>query len=179
MDPDDAILENLTLEKIYGIYDDDPAIITNYQIKLTNIYPEKIAESKIRRIIQLIKLGADHTSYRDDQGFTNLHIAIMDDNFPFVEVMLEYDADPNLLTREGYSTLSILTANSTNVDMAYLLIRHGANVNFEDEHGTVLDSAEENGLTEIASLLKRYGAKHFHLIDPDQLDLGFEEDEDI
>jgi ankyrin repeat protein len=131
-------------------------------------------------VARMIKLGADIES-ETSEGGTALVFAISEYHVNTVNILLDNNADPNKITLKYESPLLIAIksrnqkqpiVNSVNsplmnhyidsIGMAIVesLIRHGADLNFQDRYGaTPLNYASIYGLTGFADMLIYYGAE--------------------
>lgn len=81
----------------------------------------------------------------DDEGLTPLHNAVLEENFPFVTLLLKHQANPNMHAKYGYTPLH-LSVIQQQIDIAKLLITNGADINSIDEDGaTPLQIAKQYG----------------------------------
>ncbi|UCB44391.1 MAG: ankyrin repeat domain-containing protein [Spirochaetota bacterium] len=111
---------------------------------------------------KLIEEGAD-VNARCSRGRTPLMWAAGWSSPDVVKLLIEAGADINAKSeKEGQTALLILASSGFDYyyEIVEILIEEGANINAQDDNGyTALMYAEEQGLTEIAKLLKEAGAK--------------------
>jgi len=93
-------------------------------------------------------------------GFTLLGLAAFFGHFILAQELLEKGADPNISANNPYKVAPLHSACATsNLEMATLLIKHGADVNAKQMHNvTPLHSAAHNGKTDLVQLLVDKGA---------------------
>lgn len=95
---------------------------------------------------------------RDPDGRSLLHEAVFNDSEPMVSMLLQMQADPNVLTVSKRTPLHECAYNAT-ADMARRLLEHGADPSLQDDLGyTPLHIAAEDGHSEMVSLLITSGA---------------------
>lgn len=83
-----------------------------------------------------------------------LHTAISGNNIPVAKMLLEANAEVNVLQSSRQSPLH-LAAQSGNIDLIILLLEYGADVEIKNDQGqTPSDLAAERGHTEIAEILQ-------------------------
>jgi ankyrin repeat protein len=111
----------------------------------------------------LIKAGSK-LNWPNDHGITPLISAVIENDNIMVKLLLEKGADVNLGdTRDGYldQTPLMYAASYGYKEIAYILIKNGANVNKKDKNGeTALDYAIRNNSNEIISYLETVGVTH-------------------
>jgi len=104
----------------------------------------------------LIENGAE-INYMASDGMTALLAAVQNNNFEQVKVLLEAGANPEVVDRQsGYSALMIAQRE----DIAYLLLKFGANPNFIAANGTTaLSKAATEHNRNRLNLLQQFGAQ--------------------
>lgn len=111
----------------------------------------------------LIEKGASIDA-RDGNDWTPLYGATLDDNLKCALILLQNNANPNVIGAGDGCTPLILAANNGNKDLITLLIKSGAEVNAATKSGwTALHSAADKfvyggGNSENIELLLSYGA---------------------
>ncbi|KAH9015338.1 hypothetical protein EDB85DRAFT_1875891 [Lactarius pseudohatsudake] len=113
----------------------------------------------------LLEHNADVNS-RTDEGETPLYFIISkyDDFHPAVVVdivqrLLEHEADPNACENNNHSTPLHEASSNGFLEVARLLLRHGANVDERDREGrTPFQVASSKGHDEMTKLLLEYGS---------------------
>jgi ankyrin repeat protein len=93
-------------------------------------------------------------------GFTALGLASFFGHFTVVNQLLDKGANPNTASNNPFKVAPIHSACAISaVELAELLIKHGANVNAKQMQGvTPLHSAAHNGQTKLTKLLIDHGA---------------------
>jgi ankyrin repeat protein len=105
----------------------------------------------------LVNHGAD-VNARDRHGRCIVHDLVFLGSDQLLEFILQNEADPNILTSEGDSPLSI-AAQENKVTPVGLLVRYGASVHAKGRYGeTALYVAARNGHREVYRLLLTLGA---------------------
>jgi len=131
------------------------------------------SDGNVAAIRRLCKLGADVRSSEDDR--TALMFAVEGNHVESVKALLDLGANPNdrYLSSKGGDTVLERAVGEGEVDIVAELLRHGAYPNTVDEdHLTLLDyelkpdCPKWSSCDEIASLLRRYGAKRAAEIQP-------------
>ena len=126
-----------------------------------NIF-EASATGQTERVRALIKQDASLANAFSPDGFMPLGLAVFFGHRQTVEVLLAAGAEVNTASRETMKVTPLHSAAAARqVEIARLLIVHGANVNAEQaESGfTPLHEAAANGDIEFATLLLEHGAK--------------------
>ena len=116
------------------------------------------ANGQLKMVRHLIQLGGDPKSAQDTAGNTLLLEAVQKNDFDFVRFLLtEAKVDPNIANRLGQTALMKACAYG-HLDMAQLLIVHGAIVDVADISGsTVLHNAVTASSPEsLAWMLRQY-----------------------
>ena len=93
-------------------------------------------------------------------GFTPLHLAAFFGQAETTRILLDLDADPNVVSRNELKVMPLHSAAAgRHVDVARLLVEADADVNATQRHGyTPLHAAAENDDVELAELLLDAGA---------------------
>lgn len=122
---------------------------------------EAAATGQIERVRALIKNDASLANAFSPDGFTPLGLAVFFGHRETVETLLAAGAEVNTPSRESMKVTPLHSAAAARqVEIARLLIAHGANVNAtQAESGfTPLHEAALNGNLEFARLLLDHGA---------------------
>lgn len=90
-----------------------------------------------RMVRHLIQLGVDPTTARDKEGNSLLHAALeLGGDAEFVKYLLtEARVDPNAVNGNGVTALMTVCRNGS-LDIAKLLVAHGAKVDLSDHYGS-------------------------------------------
>jgi ankyrin repeat protein len=89
-------------------------------------------------------------------GHTPLHIAALNGNFKMVNMLLESDADPNVVNKDGFTAL-MFAAHFNNDKIATSLLDKGARVEAVDKDAdTAVCIASVKGHTKMVELLIDY-----------------------
>lgn len=111
-----------------------------------------VIENDIAKLAELISAGKDINA-RDDNGWTGLHFAAQDRNIEIINLLLENDADPNLIDIYGNGPLWTATMNARgNFECVVALLEHNALPDQKNKAGrSPLDMANtiRHGLEEI------------------------------
>ena len=108
--------------------------------------------------LHLLDLGADGAAV-DKNGESALIWAAFNGTARVAERLLDMGVDVDFQAHDGNTALADAVRRE-HVDLVRLLLERGADPNKEDKAGrTPLDAAEAKGLTEIAALLRRFGAE--------------------
>jgi ankyrin repeat protein len=122
---------------------------------------EAAATGQIERVRALIKSDASLANAFSPDGFTPLGLAVFFGHRETVETLLAAGAEVNTPSRESMKVTPLHSAAAARqVEIARVLIAHGANVNAtQAESGfTPLHEAALNGNLEFARLLLDHGA---------------------
>ena len=97
---------------------------------------------------------------KDSIGETPLHVAVENNNYQIVQLLLEHGADVNILDDYNDTPLHLASAKDLNISIVQLLLEHGADVEIrENRNGdTPLHLASYNGNYQIVQLLLEHGA---------------------
>jgi len=112
--------------------------------------------SKVQRCLSLVFKYFKFSK----KGFSALHCAAGQGKIGIVRMLLNYNANPDLQTRDGYTAL-MLTASSTRAwpEVADALLKSGTNPNVRDMNGnTALHHASRNVHVRLVQLLCNRGA---------------------
>lgn len=120
-------------------------------VKNYNRYPD------IHEFMKQI-LNTDNINIRNSTGNTPLHIACDKDYVSCTKLLLEFGADPNLLSDNTTFPL-YAAAQKGHTECVELLLNHGAKIDMvSDENATALYAASSADRTECVKLLLDYGA---------------------
>src|SRR6185295_18847063 len=122
---------------------------------------EAAATGQTERVRALIKKDASLTNAFSPDGFTPLGLAVFFGHRETVEALLAAGAEVNTPSRESMKVTPLHSAAAARqVEIARVLIAHGANVNAmqADSGFTPLHEAALNGNLEFARLLLEHGA---------------------
>ncbi|EAY20292.1 hypothetical protein TVAG_192680 [Trichomonas vaginalis G3] len=96
---------------------------------------------------------------KDKDGYTSLHIAVLNNYKEIVELLISHGANINETDNMGKTALHYAAAKFCGKETAELLISHGANINEKDNDGyTALHIATHYNRKETAELLLSHGA---------------------
>ena len=119
---------------------------------------EAIARGDIDDIARHIRVNPSVVNKAGRGQYTPLHVAVLRNNLSAVELLIEYKADPNLLTSADENVLHLAVKRGTSV-MVETLMKAGANPSQRDRVGwTPLHHAAAKSKTEIAKVLIAMGA---------------------
>ena len=122
---------------------------------------EAAATGRTDRVRLLISTNSELINAFSSDGFTPLGLAVFFGHRDAVEALLSAGADVNLASRESMKVTPLQSAAaSRRLEIARILIAHGANVNTSqpDTGFTALHEAASNGDIEFAKLLLEQGA---------------------
>lgn len=124
---------------------------------------------RVRSLIA--KQGTEIVNSQDKQsGYSGLHYAARNNHYDICRLLLQYGADPNLVTNSCRSAALHRAAYMGHVDVVRLLIEHRANVLLVDCDGkTALHKCVENkskqGWIQVAQLLVKADSKLLQMAD--------------
>lgn len=100
-------------------------------------------------------------NFKNNSGYTPLLLAVRNNNYTFVNLLLEYMADPNCFSSEiaGCETPLTIASENNYYDIASVLLDYGANPNAKNKLGySPIHLAAKNGHLNIILLLTTRGA---------------------
>jgi ankyrin repeat protein len=108
------------------------------------------------KIVQMLLTHGAQVNVANHNGQTALTVAIVERNALLVRILLDAHADPNAIDRlQGNASALILAAKARRVDIAEMLLKKGANVQFKDEFGkSAIDYAREYGPKKMTEILR-------------------------
>lgn len=95
----------------------------------------------------LLKDFKTNPNIQDQDGWTSLYIACDNNNFKIAELLIKYNADPNLADNDSKITPLLIAASKANVELMKLLINNNAEVNINTLFGTPLHAAAKCNYT--------------------------------
>ncbi len=109
----------------------------------------------------LITSYSQDVNVSSDDSFTPLHVASIEGRFTVVQVLLKHQADVNARTKYNWAPLHFTSLYTHHqLEVARLLIEHGAHVNLKGDSGetplSLLSMKDEN--LEVAEMLLEHGA---------------------
>ncbi|MDD2898325.1 MAG: ankyrin repeat domain-containing protein [Desulfuromonadaceae bacterium] len=110
----------------------------------------------------LVELFLNHGASLDDarSGETPLHGAIAEHHRDVAELLINRGANVTIKNMSGRTPLHFLAALMDDQNLAEMMISRGAGVNAKDKSGyTPLEMAVKAGNKQVASVLRKYGAK--------------------
>ena len=121
---------------------------------------EETCLGEVKKVTQLLVEKPELLNSFSADGFTLLGLAAFFGHLNLAQKLLKKGADPNISANNPYKVASLHSACATsNLEMATLLIEHGADVNAKQMHNvTPLHSAAHNGKTDLVQLLVDKGA---------------------
>jgi ankyrin repeat protein len=122
-----------------------------------NIF-EAAAVGRLDRVQELLNKSPELIKAYSPDGWTALHLSL--DHLDVVDLLLDRGADVNAVTKNAFSATPLQgAAMFQTIDLAKVLIKHGANVNCRAAAGvTPLHEVSKNGQIEFAKLLLDNGA---------------------
>jgi ankyrin repeat protein len=107
---------------------------------------------------ELLNKSPDLIKAYSPDGWTALHLSL--DHLDVVDLLLDRGADVNAVTKNAFSATPLQgAAMFQTIDLAKVLIKHGANVNCRGAAGvTPLHEVSRSGQIEFAKLLLDHGA---------------------
>jgi ankyrin repeat protein len=116
----------------------------------------------VPRIANILKTDPKAGERKDARGLPALHQAVAMDQREIVKMFLEKGCNPEVRSTDdsgGHTTALTDAAFWGRLEIAELLLKHGAKVNAADEKGvTALHEAARLGQLRVAELLLKHGA---------------------
>ncbi|MGH9665618.1 MAG: ankyrin repeat domain-containing protein [Bryobacteraceae bacterium] len=110
-------------------------------------------------VVEALLAHGAKVNVRDDAGQTPLHEAALGGSAKAAEILLAHGAEIDAKDRESGATPLYYAATWGRVAVTQLLLQKGAAVNVADAKGVgILRATEQNGQSEAAALLRKYGA---------------------
>ena len=104
----------------------------------------------------------DNVNCRSSVGKTLLYIACRDGHSDCVKLLLEHNADPNIVSIENVSPLYMASQNGHS-DCVKLLLEHNADPNIVSiENVPPLYIADQNGNSECVKIIRQYQKIHWN-----------------
>jgi uncharacterized protein len=112
------------------------------------------------RLAELLEPDSSSVNEHSPDGFTPLGLACFFRRTDAVRYLIDKGADPNLSSKNSFTVAPIHSAVAgRDVEIAKLLLEHGANVNARQQKGiTPILAAAHNGQIEMVKLLVKHGA---------------------
>jgi len=119
------------------------------------LFPNIIAEAIQLDTFDTLRILVE--SYLDNEDSTKplLYLAVDSNDFELTELFLQEHFDPNIVSDPNDMSCLMLAVHNNNVDIASLLIKNGADIEYTTSNGfNAYMIAERFNYTEILSLLK-------------------------
>ena len=142
-------IDKWLLEEDEGIYDWDESF---YDEESMNVLMKAVINNDLDTL-QANVMNQARLEETNDDGYTALHIAVLEDNVPFAKLLLEAGSPVDTVD-EYYYTPLIDAIYYENPKMVELLLQHGASLNFLD--GEAYEMADSINNAEINELISRY-----------------------
>jgi ankyrin repeat protein len=116
----------------------------------------KEQRQEMQRIRNTVSANPGSVNSPNSQGYTLLHLAVLNNYMPLVDWLKEHGADPNASGQNGDRPLhaAVISDHSSDGRVILSLLRMGADVNAANDYGdTPLHRAAYLGLTEKVRLL--------------------------
>lgn len=111
---------------------------------------------KTQAAVALLDVGAKPDTRAGAAHFTPLMLSALAGTKPVTQVLLQYQANPNLKNDSGYTAL-MMAAAKNHVDQVHMLLRAGADTSMRSpEKKTALEMALENEATQAAEAIQQY-----------------------
>ena len=121
---------------------------------------EAAGTGQTQRLNGLVAADPSLVNSHANDGFTPLGLAVFFGHLDTVKALLDAGADPNLASREAMKVTPLASASAAReLDIARILIEHGANVNARAANDlTPLHESAATGKVEFVKLLLEHGA---------------------
>eukprot|EP01103_Thecamoeba_quadrilineata_P003015 TRINITY_DN12850_c0_g1_i1.p1 TRINITY_DN12850_c0_g1~~TRINITY_DN12850_c0_g1_i1.p1 ORF type:complete len:475 (-),score=73.71 TRINITY_DN12850_c0_g1_i1:18-1409(-) len=141
-------------------------LMTKKGVPINNKHPNPVANPLFSAIeagyfdlaVQLLRMGADpnHTVFNEARPLIHF---VLRGNYEAVKLLLQYRADTELKSRDGFPAL-YFAAQIGNARIVQLLLQYDANINFasENNHSTPLHIAVQRKHEEVVRILLENGA---------------------
>ena len=117
---------------------------------------EAVKDDDMKACAEALKNGAN-TRARYNNGITLIEMALLNNDFEMVKILVEHNANVNTISKHGEPMLATAIDYGDEETVKYL-IEHGANVNAQNRHATLLTYAITTRRRSIAMLLLEKGA---------------------
>ena len=117
---------------------------------------EAVKDDDIKACGEALEDGANVRA-RYNSGMTLIEMALLNNDFEMVKMLVEHKANVNTISKRGDPMLSA-AIDYGDVETVKYLIEHGANVNAQSRHATLLSYAIKTKRRDIAILLLEKGA---------------------
>jgi len=106
----------------------------------------------------LLEAGAD-VNATTESNLSALMQPAYQGNIEFVKLLIEYSIDVNIQENSEGLTGLIMAVITNKINIVKLLIDSGSELNAEGKFGTALDTAKDNGYSELVDILTQAGAR--------------------
>lgn len=148
------------VEKLKHCVDSQKIDITNHDPELADSFQLAIKKNFIEMVSYLLSHGYS-PNYTHSKYGSPLEIAASSGLKDMVRLLLNFGADVNIVSKNGYNALAhtIWNSTATSLQIAELLINQGIDINLSNELGrTPLHSAFIEGNNKLADILIENGA---------------------
>lgn len=131
----------------------------------------------VEKVKKYLNENPDLLNSHSADGFTALGLAAFFGHLHIAEELIKKGSDPNIASNNSFKVTPLHSACAgSNLEMASLLINHGADVNAKQMQGvTPIHSAAHNGQTDLVQLLADNGAHISAKMDNGQTPLSMAE----
>ena len=119
-----------------------------------------VSAGDIHDVVHLLEEDEVDIMYSNVNGQTALHFAVMGHNFTMIELLLQFQANPNIQDNleVGFNTPLHIATDHNQLNIIELLLDKGGNPSIQNKCGfTCLHIAARNGFLEMTKLLKAKG----------------------